>query len=277
MDISGLGPSIGLANTINASNQKLQKILQELSTGLSINQASDDAAGLAMSQEMESQARGFKVASDNVSEANDAMNITQGVAGQTADILQQQRDLALQASNGTLTDSERQSIDTEYQQLTQQLDQQANAAQYNTQGLANGTGLATGNAQVQASPNAGGAISAPQVNLTSNALGIAGTSVATAGQAQAAINSIDNALNNLNGQQSTVGAFSNQLGYENDNLSTESINTQAAESTISDEDMAQGISDLATQQLLNQTATSAFAMFNKISQSNITALLGQLQ
>ncbi len=180
MDISGLGPSIGLANTINASNQKLQKILQELSTGLSINQASDDAAGLAMSQEMESQARGFKVASDNVSEANDAMNITQGVAGQTADILQQQRDLALQASNGTLTDSERQSIDTEYQQLTQQLDQQANAAQYNTQGLANGTGLATGNAQVQASPNAGGAISAPQVNLTSNALGIAGTSVATA-------------------------------------------------------------------------------------------------
>lgn len=277
MQISGLGSSSLFSNSINATNQQLQKILQELSTGLSINQASDDAAGLAMSQNLDSQARGFKVASDNVSDANSAMNITQGVAGQSADILQQQRDLAVQASNGTLTNSERQSIDTQYQQLTQQLDQQANSAQYNTQGLANGTGLATGNAQIQATPNAGGAVSAPQVNITSQALGVAGTSVATAGQAQAAISSIDNALNNLNSQQSTVGAFSNQMDYEYDNLNTEAINTQAAESTISDEDMAQGATDLSTQQLLNQTATAAFSMFNSISKSSILGLLGQQQ
>jgi flagellin len=159
--------------------------------------------------------------------------------------------------------------------LTQQLDQQANAAQYNTQGLANGTGLASGNAQVQAGSNAGDAVAAPQVNLVSNALGIAGTSVATAGQAQTAISSIDNALNSLNSQQSAVGAFSNKLDYENDNLDAEAINTLSAESVISDEDMAQGTTDLSTQLLLNQTATAAFAMFNKIAQNNIMGLLGQ--
>ena len=228
-----------------------------------------------MSQELDSQARGFKVASDNVSDAASALNITQGVANQTADILQQQRDLALQASNGTLNDSERQSINTEYQQLTQQLDQQANSAQYNTQGVANGTGLAGGNSQIQAGPNAGDAVTAPQVNLTSKALGIAGTSVATAGQAQTAIGSIDNALKNLNSQQSAVGAFSNRLDYENDNLNTEAINTQSAESVISDEDMARGATDLSTQLLLNQTSTAAFAMFNNISQNNILGLMGQ--
>ena len=246
-----------------------------MATGLAINQASDDAAGLAMSQDLESQARGFKAAADNVSDAGDAMNITQGVASQSTDILQQQRDLALQASNGTLTDTQRQSIDTEYQQLTQQLDQQANGAQYNTQGVANGTGLASGNAQIQASPDAGGAISAPQVNLTSKALGMAGTSVATAGQAQNAINSIDNALNSLNSSQSTVGAFANKLGYENDNLNTEATNTLAAQSQISDEDMAQGATDLSTQMLLNQTAIAAFGMFNKISQNSIMGLTAE--
>ena len=277
MQILGAGSSSALTNTLNSTNQQLQKILQKLATGLSINQASDDASGLAMSQDMDSQLRGFKAAADNVSEAGSAMNITQGVAGQTENILQQQRDLALQASNGTLNDTERQSINTEYQQLTQQIDQQANGAQFNTQDLANGTGLASGNAQIQATPNAGGTVSAPQVNLTSNALGTAGTSVATAGQAQSALSAIDTALGNLNNQQSTVGAFSNSLGYEDDNLNSEMIDTQSAQSVISDQDMAQGISDLSTQQLLNQTATAALAMFNHIAQNNVLGLLGQQQ
>jgi flagellin len=275
MDIAGLGSSDLLVNSINSTYQQLQSTLRKLSTGLSINQASDDAAGLAITQEMDSQIQGFNMASENVEDAGSALNISGGVAGQAADILQQQRDLALQASNGTLNDSERQSIDTEYQQLTQQLDQQANAAQYNTQDVANGTGLASGNASIQATPNAGGAIQAPAVNLTAKALGIAGTSVATAGQAESALNTIDTALDNLNNQQSTIGAFVNQLGYEGDNLNSEMTNTQAAESMIGDEDMAQGITDLSTQQLLNQTSTAALAMFNQISKTNAMALLGQ--
>lgn len=274
MQLTGLGST--LSNTLNSNYQQLQKILQKLATGQAINQASDDAAGFSMAQEMESQVRGFKAASDNVTQADSAMNITDGVAGQTADILQQQRTLALQASNGTLNDTDRQEINTEYQQLTQQLDQQANAAQYNTQHLANGTGLAGGNAQIQATPNAGGTIAAPQVNLTSQALGTAGTSVATASQAQSAISTIDNALKNLNSQQSTIGAFQNQLGYENDNLNSEMINTQSAESLITDLDMAQGSTDMSTQQLLNQTSTAAFAMFNSINQNQVLGLLGTM-
>jgi flagellin len=274
MQLSGLSSVSPLTNSLNRTNDQLQKILQKLATGRSINQASDDAAGLAMSQELETQVRGYKMASENVDEADSAMNIAGGVAGQSSDILQRQRDLALQASNGTLNDGDRQAIDAEYQQLTQQLDQQANGAQYNTQNVANGTGLSSGNAQIQASPNAGGAVTAPQVNITAQALGITGTSVATAGQAQSAIGAIDKALNSLNTQQSTVGAFTNRLGYESDDLNTEMVNSQSAESVISDEDMAQGSTDFATQQLLTQTSTAAFAMFNKISAEHIMGLLG---
>ena len=275
MQLSGLSSVSPSSIALNRTNQQLQKILQKLSSGLAINQASDDAAGLAMSQEMETQVRGYKMAADNVSEADSAMNITDGVAGQSADILQRQRELAVQASNGTLNDTDRQAINAEYQQLTQQLDQQANGAQYNTQNLANGTGLAGGNAQIQATPDAGGAISAPKINITSNALGIAGTSVATATQAQSAIGTIDSALKNMGNQQSTIGAFENRLGYDVDNLNTEAINTQAAESVIADQDMAQGVSDLATQQLLSQTAAAAQAMFKTIAHNNVMGLLGQ--
>jgi flagellin len=276
MQISGLGGFGALSGNVVNSDLQLRKVLQKLATGLSINQASDDAAGLAISQRLETQVRGFKMALQNVSDADSALSIADGVGGQTAEILQRQRELALQASNATLTDNDRKAIDTEYQQLTQQLDQQANGAQYNTQKVANGTGLAGGTAQIQAGPNAGDTVSAPQVSLTANALGITGSSVATANQAQAAIGTIDNALDSLNSQRSTVGAFQNRLGHEYDNLSTGMINSQAAQSVISDEDMAKGISDLTIKQLLNRTSTAAFGMFNQVAQNSVMGLLGQL-
>lgn len=277
MQLSSIGNSGSLTGALNSTNQQLQKILQKLATGLSINQASDDAAGLAMTQEMDTQIRGFKMGAYNVSAAESALNITGGVANQAADILQRQRDLALQAFNGTLTDTDRQAINTEYQQLTQQLDQQANGAKYNTQDLANGTGLASGTAQIQAGPNAGNSVTVPQVNITAGALGIAGTSVATADQAHAALSTIDKALDSLNTQQTTIGSFVNQLDYENEDLNTDMVNTQSAESLIGDEDMAQGATDLSTQQLLNQTTTAALAMFNQVAQNQVLGLLGPLQ
>ena len=134
-------------------------------------------------------------------------------------------------------------------------------------------GLGSGNAQIQVGANAGESVTLPAINFTANSLGISNTSIATTADAQNAIGSIDTALHNLNSTQSTLGATVNSLNYAGNNLDTATTNTQAAESLISDEDMATGLTQLTTQSLLQQGAIATFARFNQITQNHILGLL----
>ena len=258
---------------LKKANQQLQKILQKLSTGQRINTAADDAAGLAVSEQMRTQVRGFKAAQQNVSASESALNIADGGFKQAADIMQRQRELAVAARNDTLTDDQRVILDTEYQALNKELDRLAAGTQYNGQPLANGTGLATGNAQVQAGPNAGDTMNMPRVTLSTAQLGTAGTSIATSAGAQAAMSAIDTGLTRLTNQWSQVGASVNRLGSAMNNLGVAEINTQAAESVLRDQEMAQGLAELTRQRLLSEGAMKAFSRFNEMSQNHIMGLL----
>ncbi|MDD5672603.1 MAG: flagellin [Chitinivibrionales bacterium] len=269
MQISGLG----LIQNSGRNERSLQKILQQLSTAKRINSAADDAAGLAISQQLETQSRGFSMASQNVNDAMSALNIGEGAGNEISSMLQRQRDLALQSSNATLNDTDRKNIDTEYQALSQEIDRTANATQFNTQGTAAGTGLASGNAVIQTGANQGDTVKLPSVNMTAAGLGIAGTSVATAGSAQAAIGRIDTALNTLNTQRSTVGSMVNRFESTLNNLNVSEANTQAAQSVLSDQDMALGMANLVRNQLLQQTSTLALSRFNEMNANNTLALL----
>ena len=263
------------AKSIQKTNKDLNKILERLSTALRINSASEDAAGLGVAEQLDTQARGFKVASQNVDEAMSALNIADSTGSQVSDMIQQQRDLAVQASSGTLNDSERQDLNTQYQSLTQEITRITDASQYNTQNVANGTGLASGTAQVQAGANAGDAVTMPTVNMTANALNITGSSIDTAANAQAAIGTLDTAMDTLNSQMSTVGATSNQFNSTLNNLAVADINTEAAQSVVSDEDMAQGLAQLTTAELLQQGSIAAFSKFKEISANHLFGLLQQ--
>ncbi len=261
------------ASPLRKTRKNLQKILTQLSTAQRINRASDDAAGLAISEQLRTQIRGFKMAGRNVSDAGSALNIAEGSGSEITSMIQRQRELALQAQNDTLTDDQRASLDTEYQQLTQEISRTAEATQFNTQQVATGEDLAAGDAQIQAGPNAGDTMNMPAIDMTADALGVEGTSIATAADAQNALPALDNALSQLNSQRTEAGAMMNRLESTQNNLQVAEINTQAAESVLRDQDMAQGLSDLVRSRLLQQSGTQAFARFNSISANHMSALL----
>jgi flagellin len=279
MQVGGTGNRLlsGVQNTSNVlkkTNRELQKILEKLSTAQRINRAADDAAGLGVSEQLRSNIRGFKMATQNVEEAMSALNIADGSGNQISDLMQRQRELAVAARNDTLTNTDRQAMDVEYQQLTQEIDRLAQGTNYNRQNTSNGTGLGSGNAVIQAGAEAGDQMALPRIDFTAASSGLAGTSIATSAGAQNALTSIDTALQSLNQQRSTVGATINRFTSTVNNLSVAMVNTQAAESVLRDQDMAEGIAELTKQQLLREGGISAFQRFNEMSRSHIMGLLG---
>jgi flagellin len=259
--------------SLNKSSRELDKILQKLSTALRINQASDDASGLSISEQLRTQIRGFKAASQNITDATSALSIAEGTGKEVSEMVERQRGLALQASNNTLSDEQRKSIDVEYQALTSEIDRITGAAQFNTQNVANGQGLGAGNAQIQVGANAGDQIQVPVMNMNATSLGITGTSVIDTASAQAAISKLDSALDNLNSQRSTIGSMMNRFESTGNNLSVAEINTQAAESVLRDQDMAAGLAEMTRQKLLLETGTQALSRFNEINSNNLFGLL----
>jgi flagellin len=279
MQVSNLG-TLGLASqqaigtgALNKTSRALEKILERLSTAQRINRASDDAAGLAVSEQLRTQIRGFKMATQNAVDTQSALNIAEGAGTEVESMLQRQRELAIQARNDTLTDDQRGMLDTEYQQITQEINRIPQATQFNTQQVAAGQGLGSGTAQAQVGANAGDQITLPKNDMTAVGLGVAGTSIASSAGASTALNAIDAALDQLHTQRSNIGAMVNRLESTINNLSVAEINTQAAESALRDQDMAKGLADLVQQQILYQGGTKTFARFNEISYNHLLGLL----
>ncbi|HEX2959166.1 MAG TPA: flagellin [Chitinispirillaceae bacterium] len=274
---TGNSYSVGAKTTersLRKTSSDLKKILERLATAQRINRASDDAAGLGVSEVMRSNIRGFKMASQNINDAMSALDIADGTANEVNGILQRQRELAVQSKNDTLTNSNRQALDKEYQQLNKELDRLAEASQFNRQNLTNGTGLGSGTAQIQVGSNAGDQITLPSVDFTTIATGLNGTSIATASSAGSALSYLDTALKSIGSQRSVMGSTINRLESTVNNLTVAAINIQAAESVIRDEDMADGVVELTRTQLLLEGNIAAFSRFNEISQSHIMGLLG---
>ncbi|MFP4417210.1 MAG: flagellin [Chitinivibrionales bacterium] len=261
------------SKALSTTNRALKKILHQLSTAQRINRASDDAAGLSISETLRSQVRGFKSASRNVEDAVSALNIADGASREIGGILQRQRELALQARNDTLTDSQRGAIDKEYQSLQEEIDRIASSTEYNRQKTNNGEELADGDAQIQLGAQAGDQVSLPSLDMSVDALGLSGASVATSGAASDALSRVDSALDELNTQRSLVGSVVNRFSSTINNLAVAEINTQAAESVIRDQDMAAGLVELTRQRLLNEGATTAFRRFNEISANHVISLI----
>ena len=263
----------GAADALRRTGKALSEILEKLSTARRINRASDDAAGLAIAEQLSSQVRGFKMATRNVSDAMSALNVSDGASTEIQSMLQRQRELALQARSDTLTDTNRQQIDVEYQNLTQEIERIAQGTEFNTQDVANGQGLSSGNAQIQVGPNAGDTVTLPNVDISAAGLAITGTSIADSASAANAISAIDSAIDIMGVQRSAVGAMVNRLESTQNNLMVAEVNTTAAESILRDQDMAMGLTELTRSRLLQETGMRAFQRFNEISANHILGLL----
>ncbi len=263
------------ANRAQSSN------LEKLSTGLRINRASDDAAGLAISENLRSQVKGANQARRNAQDGISALNIAEGAANEVSAILQRMRELAVQSSTETLTNSERTYTNQEFKQLNDEIDRIASVTNYNGQKLVSGDSgearLGRGTEGSALWIDANNSVGVDSITITIDTLStgtssvgglsISGNDIGTASTAQAAIASLDSAIGSVNSMRADIGAFVNRLEHSVNNLLVSETNQQAAESQIRDVDFANETSNFTKNQILSQSATSMLAQANAKSQS----------
>lgn len=253
------------------SNQ-LAKSMERLSSGLRINRASDDAAGLAISEKMVAQVRGLDQAVRNAQDAISLVQTAEGALQETHSILQRMRELAVQASNGTLKDEDRAFIQQEVSNLLKEINRIATTTQFNTMQLLNGS-AAVLTFYVGPGPGGDHAITLGISAADSDALGISSISLSTAASAQEAISVLDFAIGEVSGIRSNLGAMQNRLEHTIANLGVASENLQAANSRIRDVDMAAEMMTYTKLQILQQAGTAMLAQANLAPQA-VLKLLG---
>ena len=266
-------------------NRENTKTLEKLSTGLRINRASDDAAGLSVSEQLRTQVRGYGQAKNNAQDGIALLQIAEGAMNQISGILQRMRELAVQSANDTLTSTERVYTDSEYQALESEIDRIANSTYYNGQALmdttANRFGMVNSTSSVlHIGPNDTQNIDYITVTIRTmntsgtNGLNLNGSSTTNQANSLSAITSLDTALGTVNRNRSDIGAFVNRLENAVSNIINQEHNTQAAESTIRDTDFAVETARFTKLQILSQSATAMLAQANLVPQS-VLGLLGR--
>jgi flagellin len=258
---------------LSNTNSQLSKSMERLSSGLRINRAADDAAGLAVSEGMRSQIRGMNVASRNAQDGVSMVQVADGALSNVGDMLQRVRDLAVQASNGTLTDQQRGNLDTEVQQVLTEIGKTGTDTEFNgLKILAGSVATAASAVTLQVGANASQNIAFVIATVSASDLGISGIAVSTAASASAAIASLDAAINTVTTNRANLGAIQNRLESTISRLGMTSENVQAAESRIRDADMASEMIDFTKNQILQQSGTAMLAQANQ-APSSILSLL----
>jgi len=250
-----------------------------LSTGSRINSADDDAAGMAIGTSMTSQVRGLNQAVRNLNDGVNLLQTAEGALGETTNMLQRMRELAVQAASGTYSTTQRSYLQTEFFALNSQIDKIASETTWNGYTVLTGTtgGTTAGTFSFQSGQTSGQTIDVAIGAMTISALGISaasstGIGISSAGSASAAIATIDSAINTVNAQRATIGAAVNRMTYAADNMTNISANVSASRSTIMDTDYATASTNLSKAQIIQQASTAMLAQANQQPQS-VLALL----
>jgi flagellin len=255
-------------NALKTNTRSMNTAMEQLSTGTRINSAKDDAAGLAISQNMTSVIRGLNMAVRNL---NDAVNMVQTADGamiEQTNMLQRMRELAVQASNGTNSPAQATYLNVEFQALATQIGSISSQTTWNGMNLLN----ATSTFSYQSGATSGQTISVVVTSMGTGSLGISTASISSSAAAAASIATLDTAMNSINSQRATLGASINQMAYAADNLTNVSANTTASRSVIMDTDYALATTQLAKNQIIQQAATAMLAQANQ-QPSAVMALL----
>lgn len=275
-------PSMVTQGALFKTDRDLSKSLEKLSTGLRINRASDDAAGLAISENLRTQVRGAAQAQRNAQDGVAALNIAEGAANEISDILQRMRELAVQSANDTLTSTERTYTNQEFGQLILEIDRIAAVTNYNNQTLIGsstaarfGIGTTGSVLWIDANKTVGtDSITITIETLTATTLGINASVLSAQTAAQAAITSLNTAISSVNTMRANVGAMVNRLEHAVNNLLVSQTNQQAAESNIRDVDFAKETAEYTKNQILTQSATAMLSQSNLLP-SSVMTLIGK--
>lgn len=251
------------------------KSMEKLSSGLRINRAGDDAAGLSISEKMRGQIRGLDQASKNAQDGISLIQTAEGSLNETQSILQRMRELAVQASNDTNVTVDRSAIQTELDSLKTEIDRIGKSTQFNTQNLLDGT-FSGKNLQIGANKDTNLTLSLTIKDMSASALSLTTTNidVSTNTKATSAISTINSAIQLVSNQRSQLGAWQNRLEHTINNLDNASENLSAAESRIRDVDMAKEMMEYSKDNILSQAAQSMLAQANQQPQQVLSLLRG---
>jgi flagellin len=254
---------------LTAGTLAASKSMEKLSSGLRINRAGDDAAGLAISEKMRGQIRGLEMAAKNAQDGISMIQTAEGALNETHAILQRMRELAVQAANDTNTTADRDEIQKEIDQLVNEIDRIGNTTEFNTQKLLSGGINGT---YFQIGANNGQTITLSINDMRAAALGVNALMVDTNANANSAITKIDAAISRVSSERSKLGAIQNRLEHTINNLGTAAENLTAAESRIRDVDMAKEMMEFTKNNILSQAAQAMLAQANQLPQGVLQLL-----
>ena len=262
---------------LDTVQREMDKSIERLSSGLRINSAADDAAGMAIAGRMESQQRGLEASIRNAKDGQSLVSTMEGAMQEVTEILQRMRELALQASSGVATKTDRGYLDLEMDQLVNEIDAIAANTKFNNQAVLtgaafsfysdidiSGTAMSTNTADIDATILG---VTDAQVNIN-----VANNSIGT--QIKSAILMITSAIGQVDSKRAQLGALSNRLDHTIDNLTNVVMNTIASKSRIEDADFAAETTNMTRNSVLQQAATSMLAQANA-SKSSILSLIQQ--
>lgn len=267
--------SLNAQRNLNNTQEALAKSVQRLSSGLRINQASDDAAGTGISANLSADIRSLSQASRNTADANSMAQLAEGALNEITGIVTRMRELAVQSSNATIDTTARGFIQKEFTQLRSEINRISMVTEFNGRTMLSG-GLAAGiDYQVGMNSSTNDRIALTIERTHSSTLGstagkVTSASLSTATKAQVAINIFDGAITQLSTTRSNIGAVQNRLSATLSNLAVATENLSAANSRIKDVDVAEESAAMTRNQILSQAGTALLSQANSLPQSALS-------
>lgn len=254
-------------------NNMVGRAMERLSSGLRINRAADDAAGLAISEKMRAQIRGLQQASRNTQDGISLIQIAEGALNETHSILQRMRELAVQAANDTNAKEDRDALQQEFTELIKEINRIGNDTEFNTKKLLNGDSGNSSKVTLQIGANKGQNYLIDIKDMRAEALNIdENLDISNHENASSAIKILDGAINSVSSQRASLGASQNVLEHRINYLENTAENLIASESRIRDADMAKEMMNLARHSILQQVAQAMLIQANQQSKSIIELL-----
>ncbi|WP_439691449.1 flagellin [Curtobacterium sp. SP.BCo] len=263
---------------LNSTQNDLSKSLEKLSSGLRINRAADDAAGLSISEGLKSQVGGLTVAARNAQDGISVVQTAEGGLTETHAILQRVRDLAVQAGNDSNNTDSRTAIQTEVTQLSEELGRIAKSTNFNGINLLDGTAGSAGDGKLNFQVGANGdtasqiTVDLSGANVSTVSTAVAALKFDTAADAQASITAIDAQIKDVSTARSNIGAIQNRFDHAINVTNVAKENLTAAGSRITDVDMAEEMVKYTRDNILSQAGTSMLAQANQSTQGVLSLL-----
>ncbi|MBK3660076.1 flagellin [Bradyrhizobium diazoefficiens] len=251
---------------LNINSAQESSSLAKLSSGSRITSASDDAAGLAISTRISSDVTTLQQAATNASQANAILQTADGGASNISDILARMKALASESASGTTTDSSRGYIQSEFSQLTSEIDSISTGTRYSSQSLLDGSSVFASGVSVLVGSSGSDTITITLTSLTSSTLGVSSLDVSTLSDAASALTVLDSAIDTVSAARASIGAQESRFNFSSDSISTQTQNLQSANSAIKDVDIASEQAKLSSAEVKTQAAVSAESAANQMPQ-----------